>query len=170
MTKLNPKAVKDKLEQGSICFVDVRSQDEFQSGHAAGAVCLPLETIEGGAAPVPRDRLVVLSCQSGMRSARAREILKAQGYENVAELEGGFAAWSAAGFPVNRSRRAIPVIRQVMITAGFLVFLGSMLGIVVSPAFLALPVFVGAGLMFAGITGFCGMAMILEKMPWNRVG
>lgn len=170
MTNLSPTAVKNKLdtEADKICFLDVRSQDEFRSGHVPGASCLPLDQIEAGLANIPRDRLVVLSCQSGKRSAKAREILRARGFDNVVEMEGGFSAWSQSGLPVNRFRNSIPVIRQVMITAGTLVFAGATMGILLSPYFFALPLFVGAGLTFAGVTGWCGMAFLLERMPWNR--
>lgn len=170
MKKLSPKAVKEKLDQEKekICFVDVRSEDEFKSGHVPGASCVPLDRIECGKADFPKDKLVVLSCQSGKRSARAHELLRSRGYDNLVEMDGGFSAWAAHGLPVSRIRNTIPVIRQVMLTAGFLVFSGAMLGLAVNPAFLALPIFVGAGLMFAGATGWCGMAYLLERMPWNR--
>lgn len=170
MQNLTPKAVKEKLEQegDKVCFIDVRSEDEFLSGHVPGATCVPLTKIESGDANVPKDRLVVLSCQSGMRAAKAKEILRSRGFSNVVEMEGGFSAWAGSGLPVNRLRTAIPVIRQVMITAGALVLCGSLLGLYLDPRFFAVPIFVGAGLMFAGVSGWCGMAFLLERMPWNR--
>lgn len=168
--KLVPAAVKERLEtkKEKVCFVDVRSEDEFRSGHVPGAVCYPLDKIESGEVSVPKEGLVILGCQSGKRSARAREVLRARGYENLLELEGGFSAWAGAGLPVNRLTRAIPVMRQVMLVAGALVLSGTLLGIFVQPWFLAVPAFVGAGLSFAGATGWCGMAFLLERMPWNR--
>jgi rhodanese-related sulfurtransferase len=169
MSNLSPKAVQEKMESATICFVDVRSEDEFRSGHVPGAICLPLDKIESGQAIVPQDKLVVLSCQSGKRSARAREILKSRGYANLAEMEGGYSAWAGAGMPIHRLTKSIPVIRQVMIVAGSLVFLGATLGLTIHPRFFGIPLFVGAGLTFAGITGWCGMAYILELMPWNKI-
>lgn len=168
--KLTPAAAQEKLEKetGKVCFVDVRSENEFRSGHVPGAICYPLDQLERGEVAPPKDRLVVLSCQSGLRSAKAHTLLRSRGYENLAELEGGFSAWAKAGLPVNRLTRVIPVFRQVMITAGFLVFSGTLLGVFVDPRFLFLPGFVGAGLAFAGASGFCGMAYLLERMPWNR--
>lgn len=165
---LKPEQVKEKLKESTVCFVDVRSLDEFQSGHVPGAQCMPLDEIESGTASVPKDRLVILSCQGGRRSARAREILRARGYENVVELEGGFSAWLSAGLPVNRTKARLPIVRQVLLSAGFLVALGVVLSLFVDTRFVYLPLFVGAGLMFAGSTGICPMAMLLEKMPWNR--
>jgi hypothetical protein len=62
----------------------------------------------------------------------------------------------------------IDIIRQVQIAAGSLVLMGILLGTLLAPGFYALSAFVGAGLMFAGISGFCGMAHLLTLMPWNR--
>jgi predicted branched-subunit amino acid permease len=78
-------------------------------------------------------------------------------------------AWQSSGNPVFKARQAISIQRQVMIVAGFLGFLGTALGYLVRPEYYALSAFVGAGLMFAGISGFCGMALLLEKMPWNQI-
>lgn len=170
MTLLTPKTVKEKLdnERDKVCFIDVRSQDEYRSGHVPGSICMPLDTIENGTAQIPTDKLVVLSCRSGMRSAKAKEILRSRGYTNLAEMEGGYLAWTACALPTGRISKSIPVMRQVLLTAGIFVFSGTMLGLFVHPGFFAIPAFMGAGLTFAGATGWCGMAFILERMPWNR--
>lgn len=170
MSKLSPLTVQEKItrEQEKICFVDVRTEDEFKSGHVPGAICVPLDRIECDSIELPKDKFVILSCQSGKRSARAYELLKAKGYSNLAQMEGGFGAWASQGMPVHRIRHVIPVIRQVMLTAGCLVFTGTVLGLTVNRGFFVLPLFVGGGLMFAGATGWCGMAYLLERMPWNR--
>lgn len=83
-------------------------------------------------------------------------------------MEGGTQAWDLAGLPVSRGKKAMSLERQVRIAAGFLVFLGAALGFFVHPYFIAISAFVGAGLMFAGITDTCGMGMMLAKMPWNQ--
>jgi rhodanese-related sulfurtransferase len=84
-------------------------------------------------------------------------------------LEGGLDAWRAAGLPLAENRKApLEIMRQVQITAGALVLLGVVLGVLFQPAFFGLSAFVGAGLMFAGTTGWCGMAKLLAAMPWNR--
>jgi rhodanese-related sulfurtransferase len=84
-------------------------------------------------------------------------------------LDGGLAAWKHAGLPVVADRRApLPIMRQVQIAAGSLVLLGVILAVLVSPWFMALSAFVGAGLVMAGVTGFCGLANLLAHMPWNR--
>ena len=170
MNNLTPKAVKEKLdkERDSICFIDVRTEDEFRSGHVPGATCVPLDKIESGQVSIPPEKLIVLSCQSGKRSARAKELLRSRGLNNVVEMEGGYSAWSKSGLPVNRLSKSIPIMRQVLITAGIFVLLGTSLGLLVHPGFFAVPLFMGAGLTFAGATGWCGLAFILERMPWNR--
>jgi rhodanese-related sulfurtransferase len=91
------------------------------------------------------------------------------GYSNVISVEGGTNAWSEAGLPVVRGKKAVSLERQVRIAAGFLVLLGIGLGVVVHPYLLGLSAFVGAGLMFSGITDTCGMALVLARMPWNHV-
>lgn len=170
MALLKPNEVQEKIKQGqgTVCFIDVRSPDEFASGHVPGAMCVPIDEIESGRAAIPRDRTVILSCQSGRRSLRAKELLQRQGYQNLLEMEGGFSAWIGAGLPVSRLRRAIPLMRQVLLTAGSLIATSSLLGFLVHPAFFAVPLFMGLGLTFAGATGWCGLAFLLERMPWNR--
>ena len=114
---------------------------------------------------------MVFHCRSGARtSANAARLADAAGCEAYI-LEGGIDAWKTAGLPVAVDRRQpIEIMRQVQITAGALVLLGVLLGVWLAPAFLALSGFVGAGLMFAGISGWCGMARLLGLMPWNRRG
>jgi hypothetical protein len=70
---------------------------------------------------------------------------------------------------VTRDPRApLELQRQVQIAVGTMILAGFALAWLVSPWFLALPLFAGAGLVFAGLTGFCGMARLLAAMPWNR--
>ena len=171
MSKLNMEEVKEfNRSPEKVCLLDVRTQDEFQSGHIPGTTCIPLQDMEKRISEIPKDKPILLSCQSGNRSAKARQLLESLGYNQVFEVDGGFLAWSAAGFPVKRlSRTSLSIQRQVMLVAGSLVVLGTALSTWVSPWFLLIPGFVGAGLAFAGFSGFCGMAVFLERMPWNRV-
>ena len=169
--KLSPQEVQTRLQSkaDTVCFIDVRTLDEFQSGHVPGARCVPLDQLEGSLASFPKEHWILLGCQSGRRSQEAFAKLRALGFQNLAELSGGFSAWQAAGLPVvSRRKSAIPVQRQVMIVAGALVAAGTFLGVFLHPAWLALPAFVGLGLFQAGLSGWCGMARLLEKMPWNR--
>ncbi len=150
-------------------LIDVRTPAEYREVHAVGTRLMPLDALDpaalgdGGAAPV------YVFCRSGSRARRACERLRAAGVEG-AVVEGGTLAWERAGLPVVRGRRAISLERQVRIAAGSLVVLGTALGAFVHPAFLGLAAFVGAGLVFAGVTDTCGMGMILARMPWNRAG
>ncbi len=109
-------------------------------------------------------------CRSGGRGRQACEKFLQAGFSNVVNVEGGTTACVEAGLPVVRGRKAISLERQVRIAAGSLVLLGAVLGWFVHPALVGLSAFVGAGLMFAGITDTCGMGMILARMPWNQCG
>jgi rhodanese-related sulfurtransferase len=108
-------------------------------------------------------------CRTGSRAAKAYEKLQAAGIENVVSVEEGTMGWEQAGLPVVRGRKVIALERQVRIAAGLLVALGVALGWLVHPAFLGLSAFVGAGLVFAGLTDTCGMGLLLARMPWNRI-
>ena len=107
-------------------------------------------------------------CRSGSRGQQACEKFLKAGFSNVVNIEGGTMACVEAGLPVVRGKKAISLERQVRIAAGSLVLLGAVLGWFVHPAFIGLSAFVGAGLVFAGITDTCGMGMILARMPWNQ--
>lgn len=148
-------------------LIDVRSHDEHKSGTIPGSICIPHTEIDSNLDKIPKDEEVILFCQSGNRSSKAKAALEKLGYQNIQEIEGGYSAWSKAGNPIKRERKAIPMQRQVMIAAGGLTLAGTALGHFVDYGFYALAAFVGAGLSFAGISGFCGMALLLEKMPWN---
>lgn len=125
---------------------------------------------------MPLDRLepkqvhgpVVLVCRSGKRAEQARQKLANAGCESLSVLEGGVLAWEQAGLPVKRGKAVISLERQVRIVAGLLILTGVSLGFLVHPGFFGLAAFVGAGLTFAGISDWCGMGMLLAKMPWNQ--
>ena len=111
---------------------------------------------------------IVFHCRTGGRSSEAARKL---GDEKVFHLSGGIVAWKASGRPVHRSASApkLDVMRQVQVVAGLLILTGVALGYLVNPLFFGRRAFVGCGLIFAGITGWCGMAFLLGRMPWNRV-
>lgn len=117
-----------------------------------------------------RAEQVIFHCQSGKRTQNAANKLSAiAAPAQVWLLEGGIDGWKAAGLPVAKdSSQPLPLMRQVQIAAGSLALLGVILGYAVNSAFFLLSGFVGAGLILAGLTGFCGMARLLDKMPWNR--
>jgi rhodanese-related sulfurtransferase len=162
-----PAAAKRLIDEGAL-LVDVREPDEYAREHVPGARNAPLSRL--GALPA-NAKAIVFHCRSGARtSANASRLAATVGCQAYV-LEGGIDAWKRAGLPVAVDRdQPIEIMRQVQITAGSLVLAGVLLGIWVAPAFLALSGFVGAGLMFAGISGWCGMARLLGLMPWNRRG
>jgi rhodanese-related sulfurtransferase len=161
-----------RIESGKpLHILDVRTPAEFARIHAAGARLMPLDELDPAAAAAGRqgaDEPIYVICQSGARAAKACQRFADAGVAQVYCVEGGTAAWEKMGLPVERGGGVISLERQVRIAAGSLVLLGAILAWTLHPAFVAVPAFVGAGLMFAGITDTCGMAMLLGKMPWNR--
>ena len=167
MKHIKPAALKQFLDRNEALIVDVRAPGEFAREHIAGAQSFPLSSFDP--ARLPRDRRIVLCCQSGARSSRALAQFEAAGLHDVAQLDGGLTAWKAAHLTTSIDiTQPISIMRQVQITAGSLVVLGAVLAALVSPWFIVLSGFVGAGLVFAGITDTCMMAMLLSKLPYNR--
>lgn len=164
--RLSPLALHARL--ASVTVVDVRQPMEVAGGRIPGSRCIPLDRIER--ADVPEGDLVLV-CHSGNRSAQAATLVERRWPgRKVMDLEGGLEAWQQAGLSVERQARApLPLMRQVQIAAGSLVLLGLIGSQMLAPAWIALSWFVGAGLVFAGISGVCGMARLLAMMPWNRV-
>jgi 3-mercaptopyruvate sulfurtransferase SseA len=109
-----------------------------------------------------------LICAGGVRSAKACQKFIAAGFDNVVNVEGGTNAWVAAGLPVVRGRSSMSVEQQTRLAMGSLVLLGIILGFMVHPGFFGISAFVGAGLVMAGLTNFCPLALLIAQMPWNR--
>lgn len=168
MTKIKAKELKDNLD-GDL-LLDVRTPAEYEEIHIPGSRLLPLHALDAEAARKlqPEGKTCYLICRSGNRAQQAAEKLAAAGVQNVVVLDGGVTAWDSAGLPVQRGRKTLSIERQVRIAVGFVVVLGVVLGWQVNPAFFALSGFMGCGLMFAGITDWCGMGMLLARMPWNN--
>ena len=157
-------------ERPELRILDVRTPGEYESVHIRGAYNVPLDTL-GEHGPDIRahvDEPVVLVCQSGQRARKAEEALKTAGMPNLHVLDGGVNGWVAAGLPVQRGKEKLSLERQVRIIAGALAAIGGLLAVGVSPFFGVLAAFVGGGLVFAGVTDTCGMAMVLSRMPYNR--
>lgn len=155
-----------------VLFLDVRTPAEYEEVHIDGAVLHPLSDLN----PARVQELAqgksscIVVCRSGGRARQASERLQGAGIPSLVILDGGMNAWEGEGLPVVRGAKAISLERQVRIAAGALVFIGAVLGYFVNPAFIGISAFVGAGLVFAGITDTCGMGMVLAKMPWNTRG
>jgi rhodanese-related sulfurtransferase len=154
-------------------LIDVRTPLEFHEVHIEFARNIPLDQLDPTAVmnerePSEQEPLYVV-CRSGSRGKQACEKFRAAGFTNVVNVEGGTLACAAAGLPVVRNHKVISLERQVRIAAGSVVLLGATLAWLVDPAFVGLSAFVGAGLVFAGLTDCCGMGLLLARMPWNRL-
>lgn len=168
--EIDPAAARKLVEAGRAVLVDVREAMEHARERIAGARLLPLSKIESAAPLEAGAGAVIFHCRTGTRTAMNAGKLAACGAAEFYLLKGGLDGWKASGLPTVIDRRApIDVMRQVQIAAGGLVLLGLVLALAVSPWFAALSAFVGAGLVFAGVSGFCGMARLLALMPWNKV-
>jgi rhodanese-related sulfurtransferase len=158
---------------GKLDLIDVRTPVEFREVHVEVARNMPLDRLDPVALMQARngsqDEPLYLICRSGSRGRQACEEFLAAGFTNVLNVEGGTLACIESGLPVVRGKKAISLERQVRIAAGLLVLVGALLGWLVHPAFVGLSAFVGAGLVFAGVTDTCGMGMLLARMPWNQV-
>lgn len=159
-----------ELAQGSAASViDVRTGGEYEAEHVPGSRLVPLHELaaradEVRATAAPR----FLLCRTGARAADAQRTLEGLGIGGLTVIEGGIEALRAAGFPTERGRARLSIERQTRIAAGGLALAGALLGFLVHPAFHALPGFIGAGLVFAGVTDWCGMGLLLARAPWNR--
>lgn len=159
-------------DRKKIDLIDVRTPVEYREVHVDIARNVPLDQLDPAAVMQARNGSandpLYLICRSGSRGEQACEKFVKAGFTNAVNIEGGTIACVEAGLPVVRGKKSMSLERQVRIAAGSLVVLGAVLGWFVHPGFIGLSAFVGAGLVFAGITGTCGMGMILARMPWNR--
>lgn len=169
LSPISAAALKQKLDSGDAVLIDIRESDEHAREHIIGARLAPLSAIDAHDFDRDKQKIAVFHCKSGMRTQANAARLLAKDFREAHFLEGGIEAWKAAGFPVHANRKApLEIMRQVQIAAGALILLGVALGAFVNPLFYVLSGFVGAGLLFAGATGWCGMALLLKTMPWNR--
>lgn len=173
MKTIKPAEFKRLLDADpSLPVIDVRTPVEFAEVHVPRAVNVPLDQLDPNAVIESRhwpiDQSAYLLCRSGGRATKAAEQFAKAGHDIGVVVEGGTLAWIEAGFPVERGTvKVISLERQVRIVAGSLVLTGVLLAIFVHPYFIGLSAFVGAGLVFAGITDWCGMGLLLAKAPWN---
>ncbi|HSI35055.1 MAG: rhodanese-like domain-containing protein [Phycisphaerae bacterium] len=173
---ITPAEVADRMMHDPAGrLIDVRTPAEFATVHAEGARSIPLDHLDPPAVMAAGDGLadgpVYVICKSGGRAAKACERFHAAGFTDVLSVAGGTDAWARAGLPVVRGTSGvISLERQVRIGAGLLVLTGMVLGWHVHPAFHWLSAVIGGGLVFAGVTDWCGMGVLLARMPWNRRG
>lgn len=170
--QIRPSELAELAGRQEVHVIDVRTPAEFREVRAPMARNVPLDTFDPssvvGSHELSSDRPIYVLCHSGARAKKACEQLVAAGHSQVVQVEGGTVAWQAAGLPVERGKKTISLERQVRIAAGSLVLLGVLLSMVLHPYAIGLSAFVGAGLVFAGVTDTCGMGMLLSRMPWNQ--
>jgi len=170
MKSITAPTLKHWLDNNEAVLIDVREPAEYRAAHIKDSTPRPLASLTPESLPDFAGRKLVVHCHKGGRSSAAcQQLLKALPDADLYNLEGGLEAWINAGLPVQKSGGAfLPLDRQVQLIVGSIVLLGSILGYAIHPAFLLLSGFFGAGLTFAGITGFCGLARLLSFMPWNK--
>jgi len=170
---VRPELVAERIKKGErIHLVDVRSPAEFHAVHAVGAILSPLDALNprqlAQRLDLSSNSPVALLCASGNRAKKAAEKFLAEGIPNCLVVEGGTQAWEAAGLPAIKGKGVISIERQVRIGAGAMILAGVLLGHFVHTGWYFLSGFVGCGLIFAGVTDWCGMGLFLAKMPWNQ--
>ena len=170
---MSPLQVVTRIKNGEkIHLVDVRSPGEFNAVHAEGAILCPLDTLNprqlAQQLGLSSSSTAALLCAAGNRAKKASEKFLAEGIPYCLVVEGGTQAWEAAGLSVIKGKGVISIDRQVRIGAGSLILTGVLLGYFIHPVWYFLSGFVGFGLIFAGITDWCGMGLLLAKMPWNQ--
>jgi rhodanese-related sulfurtransferase len=173
MKTISPAHLQQLLDSHvGLAVIDVRTPVEFAEVHVPQAKNVPLDQFDPrtllAAGQLPKEQPVYLLCRSGGRASKAAEKLTKAGSDQGVVVEGGTLAWIEAGLPVNRgTTKVISLERQVRIVAGALVLTGLLFAYFIHPYFIGLSAFVGAGLVFAGITDWCGMGLLLAKLPWN---
>lgn len=171
---LSASELNTRLSAGErITVIDVRTPVEFTEVHAPQAVNIPLDRLSPAELAkigcVECGQPVYLLCRGGQRATKAADKLLAAGFTRPVVITGGTLAWIEAGLPVTRGEaKVISLERQVRIAAGAIVLTAALLAHFVHPGFVWVAAFVGAGLVFAGITDFCGMGLLIAKMPWNQ--
>jgi len=170
---ITPAEARRRLDEGSAVLVDIREPVEHAREAIPGARLCPLSQLNRQTLSALVDEkapAVIFHCQGGKRTSDNADRLRACGTPQAYLLEGGLAGWKSAGYPTRIDRtQPIELQRQVQIAAGSLILLGLLLAWMVSPFFVGLTAFVGLGLVFAGLSGWCGMARLLAVLPWNRV-
>lgn len=166
---ISPQEIEDRRRSGAVDLIDVRTPAEFREVHVEFARNVPLDRLDPAELTAGRNGSpLYFICKSGSRGRQACERMIAAGHTNVVNVEGGTFACVEAGLPVIRGQKTMSLERQVRIAAGSLVLIGCVLAYFVHPYFIGLSAFIGAGLVFAGVTDTCGMGMMLAKMPWNQ--
>ncbi|UUX52083.1 rhodanese-like domain-containing protein [Nisaea acidiphila] len=166
---IDTQSAAPEIEAGKAVLIDIREKDERAREWIPGSVSIPLSEWRNADLSPYKGKRVVVHCRSGNRTMVNAALFTGAGFGEAAFLEGGIEGWRDAGMPVQRNAKApLEIMRQVQIIAGGLALAGGLAGYLVDPAYALVAAFVGAGLLMAGTTGWCGMARLLRHMPWNR--
>ena len=173
-TSISAKNLHKGLQQGRYKLIDIRSPDERRKEQIPGSLSLPLDQMDEqnleNLIQRYEDQQFVLHCLSGIRTTENHATLQGRTDHPLYILEGGLNAWKAAGLDTTVNRKApLPLQQQTHLAIGLLVLIACGLGFLYSPMFFLIAAFAGAGLTFAGLTGFCGMARLIALMPWNKI-
>ena len=169
MSECTVFGLREQLENGDIHLVDVREQVEFAGSRVAEARSLPLSELEKRHTELDHSKPIYVMCRTGRRSAEAQKRLARLGFQNVINVSGGIEEWRKNRLPLERDEKAPwSIERQVRFAAGALVLSGVLLSIFVHPYFIAVPGLIGLGLVITAAIDWCGMGLLIAKMPWNR--
>ncbi len=173
MKHISITAFKEVLQaeksNNSIDFINVCEPAEYKEKHIEGVRSVPLGEVQKHVDEFNNKQTVYVHCRSGNRGKQAIDKLVAAGVTaELVNVEGGIMAWDEAGHPTNSSTTRIPLMRQVLIAAGSLILIGFIGAHTIHEWFRFIIPAVGAGLVFSGVSGWCGMASALSKMPWNK--
>ena len=163
------EVIESETNNKSVDFINVCTPAEYKEKHIHGVRNLPLDSLEQHVSELNEKATVYIHCRSGNRGKQAIEKLEAAGVTaELVNVEGGLLAWDEAGHPTNSLTNRMPIMRQVFIGAGSIVLVGTALTYLFGQTYLLISLFVSLGLLVSGITGWCGMALLLSKMPWNK--
>lgn len=167
---ISAKELHDLYTDPNLVIYDIREADEFAREHILGAKNIPISKFDSSMLNALNDEtIIVFNCQSGNRTKMNESKLKGLKYKEVFVLKNGLLEWKSLGCAMAVNNKApLPLMRQVQIVAGSLILIGIALSFIISPYFILLSGFVGAGLIFAGVSGFCGMANLLMLLPYNK--
>lgn len=166
LTNISPREVAQGLQDKKIRLIDIRETDEFLRSSVAESESMPLSIISKLSIDTS-DKTIVFTCQTSVRTAKNSQLLESLAKTSAYSMEGGLNAWDKEKLPLLKSCQGLSIFRQIQITAGLIIILSFVLSTMFSSA-IWVALFVGVGLLWAGISGFCGMGILLEKMPWNK--
>lgn len=163
------EVIESEASNPTVDFINVCTSAEYKEKHIKGVRSVPLDTLDSRVAELNQKKTVYIHCRSGNRGRQAIEKLQSLGVTaELVNVEGGLLAWEEAGFETNSYTNRLPIMRQVFIGAGAIVLGGVILTNFVDYKFILIPLLVSLGLLVSGLTGWCGMALLLSKMPWNK--